>query len=120
MNAAELYREESFTDRQVGTIRRLTPVTESGAEDASRATLFLGQAQVMTPMGAMPLAFEIEGQNLAEAVTNYGPAAKEAMDRAAEELAEMRRQAASKIVVPGSEGMGGMGGGPAPGKIQMR
>ena len=37
MDATQIYREETFTDRRVGTIRRLTPVTADGAPDAARA-----------------------------------------------------------------------------------
>ncbi len=33
MDASALYREEVFTDNAVGTLRRLTPVTESGDPD---------------------------------------------------------------------------------------
>ena len=35
-----LYLEEIFTDRRVGTIRRLTPVTKDGTRDAARAVLY--------------------------------------------------------------------------------
>jgi hypothetical protein len=31
MDATQIYREETFTDRKVGTIRRLTPVTADGS-----------------------------------------------------------------------------------------
>ena len=37
MDPTQIYREETFTDRRVGTIRRLTPVTADGATDAPRA-----------------------------------------------------------------------------------
>src|ERR1044071_4071978 len=47
MDAAALYREEMFTDRKVGAIRRLTPVTSSGAPDSTRPVLFIGQAEIM-------------------------------------------------------------------------
>lgn len=30
MDPSQVYREETFTDRRVGTIRRLTPVTADG------------------------------------------------------------------------------------------
>jgi len=62
-----LYREESFTDRKVGTIRLLTPVTETGETDSGRLMIFVGQTQVVTPAGALPLNFEIPGDTLAEA-----------------------------------------------------
>ncbi len=57
MDATQIYREEIFTDRKVGTIRRLTPVAADGTEDSARPVLFVGQAQVMTPMGAVPISF---------------------------------------------------------------
>ena len=115
MNAAALYREDIFTDQRVGTVRRLTPVTAQGADDPARPTLFIGQATVMTPMGSLPLSFELEGKTLAEAVANFGPAAQHAIEDAARELQELRRQAASSIVIPDAgaaslKGMGGKGG----------
>jgi len=33
MDPTQVYREETFTDRKVGTIRRLTPVAADGTED---------------------------------------------------------------------------------------
>ena len=79
MNAADLYSEEMFTDRRVGTIQRLTPVTAEGARDEGRPVLYVGQAQVMTPAGALPLSFEIPAASLAEAIEGFGPAAEKAV-----------------------------------------
>jgi hypothetical protein len=101
IDPAALFLEEIFTDRRVGTIRRLTPVTSDGAPDASRPVTYLGEMQVMTPMGSLPIAFEIDAASLSEAVGKFGPLAKTAMEEAARELQEMRRQASSQIVVPG-------------------
>ena len=117
MDAAALYREEIVTDRKVGTIRMLTPLSADGTTDASRTILYLGEAQIMTGAGPLPISFEIEAANLAEAVDKFGESAKEAIERTVRDLQEMRRQQASSIVVPGAGGgMGGMGGG---GKIQI-
>ena len=122
MDADNLYREEIFSDQKAGTIRRLTPVTAAGDDDSARQVIFVGQAQVMTPMGTLPISFEIEAATLVEAAAGYGKAAQEAVDRTAKELEEMRRQAASQIVVPKGSG-GGLGalpgGVPGGGKIQM-
>jgi hypothetical protein len=119
MDPASLYREEIITDRKVGTIRMMTPLTGEGATDAKRPVLYMGEAQIMTGAGPLPINFEIEAKTLTEAVNEFGPAAKEAIERTVRELQEMRRQAASSIVVP-QGGMpplgGGMGGG---GKIQI-
>jgi hypothetical protein len=113
MNATDLYREEVFTDRRVGSIRVLTPVTPEGATDPARAVVYVGQAQLMTPAGALPLSFEIPAGSLAEAVEKFSEGTEQAVERTMKELEEMRRDAASSIVLPqgGSEGMGGPGGG---------
>jgi hypothetical protein len=127
MDPAALYREDIYTDRRMGTIRVMTPVTADGDPDASRDVVYVGEAQVLTPMGAIPLAFELEAKTLGEAVAKFSEAAQVAVERTARELRDMRREQASSIVVPGG-GMGGMGGlgggglgglGGGGGKIQM-
>lgn len=121
MNPAELYREETFTDRSAGTLRRLTPVQIDGSDDPARPVLYIGQAQILTPMGAMPIAFEIEAGSLGEAAEKFSAAANVAVERTARELEELRREAASQIVVPkgGQGGFGGPGGMPGGGRFQI-
>ena len=114
MNPAELYREEVFTDRRVGTIQRMTPVDGDGNDDASRPTLFIGQASLMTPGGNLPINFEIEAASLGEAADKFGALAQDAVQDAIQQLQEMRRDAASGLIVPG-QGGGGMPGGGMPG-----
>jgi hypothetical protein len=119
MDAASLYREEIYTDRKIGTLRVLVPVTSAGAPDPSRSPVYQGEAQLMTNMGPLPISFDIEAKNLAEAVANYAEATKSGVERAMRELQEMRRQASSSLVIPqGGAGLppGGLGGG---GKIQL-
>lgn len=115
---ASLYLEEVFTDRRIGTIRRMTPVTKEGKPEAARPVLYMGETQVLTPAGALPIAFDIPAGSLEEAAQKFGTLAREAIERTVKELQEMRRQAASSIVIPqgGLPPGGGMGGG---GKIQM-
>ena len=113
----QLYLEEIFTDRRVGTIRRLTPVGKDGERDQSRAVLYVGETQVLTPAGALPIAFEIGAGSLEEAAEKFGALAREAIERTVKELQELRRQAASSIVVP--QGPLPPMGGPGGGKIQM-
>jgi len=113
----QLFLEEIFTDRRVGTIRRLTPVGKNGERDQSRAVLYVGETQVLTPAGALPIAFEIGAGSLEEAAEKFGQLAKEAIERTVKELQELRRQAASSIVVP--QGPLPPMGGPGGGKIQM-
>ena len=114
MHIADMYREENFTDRKIGNIRRLTPVDDQGEPDSSRATIYIGQTQMMTNMGPLPLSFEIEATSLAEACQGFAEGAKLAVERTIEEAKEMQRQQASQIVVP--EAGGGLPGG---GKIQI-
>ena len=102
MDTTDLYREETFTDRRVGTLQRLTPVTPAGADDTTRPMLFVGQTQVLTPAGALPLSFEIPATTLDDAVAKFGPMAQEALARTMRRLEEMRREQASSIIVPGS------------------
>lgn len=120
MEATSLYREEIYTDRRIGTIRALVPVNADGATDIARPVVYVGEAQIMTQMGPLPVSFEIEAKTLSEAVSGYADAAKTAVERTVNELQEMRRQAASGLVLPGQGGGGfgpsGLGGS---GKIQM-
>jgi hypothetical protein len=126
MNASALWREETFTDREVGTIRRMSPVAPDGTPDASRKAIFMGEAALMTPAGSLPLSFEIPAETLAQAVAAYGPALEKAYASAVEELQELRRRASSQIVIPqgglppGGLGPGGLAPGAAPGKIKLR
>jgi hypothetical protein len=106
MDATQVYREEIFTDRKVGTIRRMVPVTVDGAADATRAVLFIGQAQVMTPMGAVPISFELDAVTLEAAIEKFGAAAEQAVQQTMRELQELRREQASSLVIPDVAGAG--------------
>jgi hypothetical protein len=119
MDPADLYREEVFTDRRIGTIRVLTPVKPDGPVDASRRVLYVGEAQMLTPAGALPLAFEIEASSLVDAVEKFADAAQLAVERTVRELQELRREAASSIIVPDRPvpGLGGGRGGPRGGGL---
>jgi hypothetical protein len=123
MDGANLYHEETFTDRRIGSLLRLTPVTPSGTRDESRPVLFVGQTQVLTPAGALPISFEIDASTLDEAVEKFGEQAQEALASTVKRLEEMRREAASSLIVPGGgmgPGSGGpIGGGPRGGGIQI-
>ena len=104
MDSTQIYREETFTDRKVGTIRRLTPVTADGSTDSARPVLFVGQAQVMTPMGAVPISFELDADSLNAAIEKFGAAAEQAVHQTMGELQEIRREQASSLVIPDAAG----------------
>jgi hypothetical protein len=113
LDPAGMYREEVFTDRRAGTIRKLTPVAMNGSVDGSRAVLFSGQTQLLTPAGVLPLVFEIDADTLEGALEKFPEGVKAALEQAIDEAREMRREQASRIVVP--DVGGGMGPGPAAG-----
>ena len=122
MDGNALYQEEIITDRKVGMLRRMTPIKSDGSRDTDRPMLFIGQAEIMTNMGPVPLSFEIDGKTLDQAVAGFSAAATVAIERTVQQIQEMRRQAASQLVVPqggmpnlGPGGPGGRGGG----KIQI-
>lgn len=117
MDPASLYREELFTDRRVGTIRVLTPVTKEGLADPTRKVLYAGETQVLTPGGMLPIAFELEAGSLAEAIDKFADGVKQGVEQTVREIQELRREAASSIIVPDVR-PGGLGGPPRGGIIQ--
>ncbi|ETN93389.1 hypothetical protein U062_01278 [Gammaproteobacteria bacterium MOLA455] len=108
MDPNALFREENFTDQKMGTIRKLIPVKADGSDDPDRAVAFFGSAQVMTQMGAIPLNFALDGETIGEAARDFAGKAQIAVEEASQEIEKMRREQASKIVIPG-QGGGGMG-----------
>jgi DNA-binding protein YbaB len=80
----------------------------------------VGQTQVLTPAGALPLNFEIDASSLDDAVAKFGDLARQALNDTMQRLEEMRREQASSLIVPGAGGAPG-GGQPGPGGgIQIR
>jgi hypothetical protein len=114
LDATQLYREEIFTDRKAGTLRRLVPVLPDGKDDPARPVLYSGQTQLLTPAGVLPLAFELEAASLEDACARFPDAVKVAIEQAIEEAREMRREQASRIVVPEAGG-----GPPGGGRIKL-
>ena len=123
MDPAQLCKEEVFTDRRVGTITRMTPVQGNGERDESRPLEYIGQTQIMTRAGALPISFPIEAESLEEAAKKFGAGADQAVEDTMRRIQEMQREAATSIVTPESGGFGGgfggTPGGPG-GKIQLR
>lgn len=108
LNTANLHREENYTDLTVGSIQVLVPVTPDGQDDPSRPKKFVGQTQIMSAAGPLPINAPMESATtLAEAIEEFPAAAKAAVERLMEEAREMQRQEASRIVMPGSEKPGG-------------
>ena len=119
MDPASLYREETYTDRRIGTIRILTPVTTEGSIDLGRAILYVGETQLLTQAGLLPLVFEIEATSLGDAVEKFSQGAEAAIERTRREIEQLRREAASQIIVP-DRMPGGLGAPPGSGLIRPR
>jgi len=111
MDAANLYREEIISDRGAGTIRVMTPVTRDGTVDPRRKTVYVGEAQILTPVGALPIAFEIAAESLGEAADRFAAGAEAAVEQTMRDLQQMRREAASGLVIADQM--------PGGGRIQM-
>lgn len=99
-----LYKEEAFTDLTFATIRRLSPVKLDGSPDESREPIFTGMTQLMSPNGPIPVQCLIEGaKTLSEAADKLPEAIEKTVQAMIAEAEEMRRQEASKIIVPGQQ-----------------
>jgi len=110
VDRSNLYREESFTDLKVGSIKCLTPVKSDGAEDKSRKKIFVGQSNVMTPQGPLPIQGVIQAKELQQAIKKFPEAMEAAMERLIEEAQKYQEQQGqesqiqkpeSRIIVPG-------------------
>lgn len=103
LDTKNLYREDVFTDLQVGMIKRMVPVHEDGTTDKSRPVRFIGQTQLMSNMGPLPVSCPIEAKNLQEAIRIFPQAIQRAVHEMVEQVKEAQRKEASRIVVPGME-----------------
>ena len=81
VDTENLYREETFSDLKVASIRRLTPVTAEGIDDASRPTLFIGETTLMSARGPLPINCPIEAETLTDAFAAFPQAVQEAVEK---------------------------------------
>lgn len=108
INRSNLYREEAYTDLKVGSIKRLIPVRPDGSEDKSRKTVFVGQTNLMSPNGPLPIQNVIKAKELQQAIKKFPEAMQQAMERLIEEAKKYqeeekvrKRDDESRIIVPG-------------------
>ena len=95
-----LYQEEFFTDFDMASIRRMTPVKPNGMRDKSRKTVFVGNLNLMTPQGPFPIQAGIDAKNLKEALDRYPEAMKSALGEMQEKIKKHQEEKESKIIVP--------------------
>lgn len=101
IDAKNLYREETFTDLQVGSIQKLSPVHVDGTPDNSRPAQFVIRTQLMSPMGPVPVHAPVEAATIEEVIAKFPQAVQEAVEQMVREAEAMQREQASRIVVPG-------------------
>ena len=112
IDVSNLYREDTFTDLQVATLRRLTPVKPDGSDDASRPVMFVASTQLMSQAGPLPVSAQLDAKDLAEAIQKFPDAIRAAIEQMVEEAREMQRRESSRLVVPGPGSMPSGGKGP--------
>ena len=105
-----LHMEEVFTDLRAASVRRLTPVKADGSKDPGREVMYIGETNLMTQMGPLPVQFPIEADSLDDAFSQFADGVKAAVERLNERAKEMVREESSRIVVP-SATPPGVGGG---------
>ena len=103
MDDQNLYKEEVYTDLRVGSLKQLTPVTKDGERDISRPLAFIGETQLMSQVGPLPVQTRIEADNLKAAVEGFPAAIQTAVEAMIDEVKELQRKEMSKIVVPGAD-----------------
>jgi len=103
LDDTNLYREEVFTDFRVGSIKQLTPVKRDGSRDTLRPLMFIGETQLMSQMGPLPVQTKIVAANLEAAIDLFPAAIQTAVEAMIEEVKELQRKEMSRIVVPGVE-----------------
>jgi len=96
-----LYLEESFTDLNLASIRRLTPVKANGLKDKNRKPIFVGHTQLMTPQGPLPIQCKLEAKNLKEAMEAYPETMIKAIEEMLEQVKKIQEKEESRIIVPG-------------------
>lgn len=103
VDTTNLYKEEGYTDLKVAAIRRLVPVDAGGNEDTSRAAIFVGTTQLMTPQGPLPIQGALPANNFKEALAVFPEAMRTATEKMIKEAKKMKEQEDSRIIVPGRE-----------------
>jgi len=108
VETTNLYREENITDLKTASIRCLTPINPDGTVDENREKIFMGQTQLMSQHGPVPLHAPLPAATLEEAMELFPGAMQQAMAEMIEEVQKMQREQqlspqtdASRIIVPG-------------------
>lgn len=99
-NKDNLWKEENYTDLEVGAIKKLIPIKVDGTKDDQRLPTFTATTNIMTPSGALPLTGQIEAENIEEAIDKFPDAINEALKKLQDDMMKMQQEQANKIVTP--------------------
>ncbi len=92
LDKTNLYREESITDLKVATIKKLVPVKSDGTDDESRTPIFVGNTQLMSPQGPVPLQAPLTANSLEEALDAFPDAMQVALEKMVERVKKMQQE----------------------------
>jgi hypothetical protein len=108
INQNNLYREEIFSDLMVGAIHQMTPVKPNAELDKQRKVMFIGNTQLITQQGPLPVRFPIEAKNLQQAIDKFPESLDAFIKKMVEEAKELQRKEESRIIMPGSPSVGNL------------
>ena len=104
VDKTNLYREISITDLKIANIRQLIPVNIDGTDDTSRETIFIGNTQLGTPQGPIPMQAKLEASTMEEAMNLFPKAMELETQKVIENFKRMEAQQKkekSNIIMPG-------------------
>ncbi len=104
VDKTNLYREISVTDLKIANIRQLIPMNVDGTDDTSRETIFIGNTQLGTPQGPIPMQAKLEATTMEEAMDLFPQAMELETQKVIENFKRMEAQQKkekSNIIMPG-------------------
>ncbi len=105
VDRSNLYREESITDLKTASIRRMVPIHSDGTEDPKRSPVFIGQTQLLTIEGPLPIQARLKASTLDAAMDEFPQAMETALSQVIEKIKKIHQQQKqkndSRIIIPG-------------------
>lgn len=92
----------------VGSIHQMTPVKPNTEIDKQRKVMFIGNTQLITQQGPLPVRFPIEAKNLQQAIDKFPDSLEAFVKKMVEEAKELQRKEESRIIMPGSPAVGNL------------
>lgn len=107
VNKDNLYRQESITDLKSANIQTLIPVKTDGSDDDTRKTIYIGNTQLNTPQGPVPIQANLEADSFDEAMDLFPKVMEVETQKVIEAFKKLQEQQKqkqdSRIIVPGMQ-----------------